>query len=268
MISEDQMKEYDDALKQAELTAREQRVNQMQQDLVNTNQERGMITEQLSLGEELTRIDYLLRGYTIKVNENTGESIWTKPDDNSMVILSEYGVHLVRNTIAWYLNKNTLLSNYTEETILQKMEDFSSSLNDDIFMEYDKVFQFPTFEDCKKILEGRIQHKINIKKFANELVGKEETDKSIKDKFMKEIEGRVEVEFQKIREQLMKNKLKRFELLMRCIQDAVHSTYNRAWKGQERTTLRQHIHISETNGGKTMMQDGRGANPLSWFGKR
>ena len=35
----------------------------------------------------------------------------------------------------------------------------------------------------------------------------------------------------------------------RFVQDSVHSSYNRAWKGQERRTLREHIHITESKGG-------------------
>ena len=54
------------------------------------------------------------------------------------------------------------------------------------------------------------------------------------------------IERQKIKEQIIKDKLKLFEMLMREIQDIVHSAYNRAYGGQERKTLRQHIHISET----------------------
>jgi len=56
--------------------------------------------------------------------------------------------------------------------------------------------------------------------------------------------------------------LKRFESIIRMVQDAVHSAYQRAWKGQERTTLRQHTHISETKGGMIMPQQQQGFNPL------
>jgi len=50
----------------------------------------------------------------------------------------------------------------------------------------------------------------------------------------------------KIKEMYQKEKLKGFEHLMRTIQDTVHSAYLRAWNGQERRSLRQHMHISES----------------------
>jgi hypothetical protein len=59
------------------------------------------------------------------------------------------------------------------------------------------------------------------------------------------------VEMTKIREKMKKDKLKLYGLLMRQIQDIIHSAYNRAWKGIERKTIRQNIHVSETMGGAT-----------------
>ena len=68
-----------------------------------------------------------------------------------------------------------------------------------------------------------------------------------------------------VKEQIIKDKLKRFMILLRTVQDAVHSTYLRAWKGQERTTLRQHIHISESRGGSIQPQQPTKMNPLNWM---
>lgn len=255
-------------IKEAQLNAESEKVKTIQQEMMMANSDRSMIAEQLDLGEELERIDYLLRGYVIERNDETGGSKWTKPQDNSMIILSDYGVHLIRNTIAWYLNKNTLLSNYDEETILTKMEDFASDLNDTVFMEYEKVFQYPSFEDCRKILDERIKNKLDIKIYAGEVLGKKFTNSEIKEietKIIKELEPRIKVELEKIKEQIIKNKLKRFMIIIREIQDAVHSTYLRAWKGQERTTLRQHIHISETKGGMNLPQQRPSMSPASWF---
>jgi len=264
-LTEQQIEEYERAIRMQQLATDEERIRTNEQQSIIESQEPSMISQQLDLSEELDRIDYLLRGYTLEKDEQ-GKNKWKAPVDNGMIILSDYGVHLIRNTIAWYLNKNTLLSNYDEDTILKKMEDFSSSLNDAVFMEYDKVFQYPSFEDCKKVLDERIKNKLNIKIFSLELLGKEvsgEEKKKIEEKLLMEMEPIIERELEKVKEQLMKNKLKRFDLIMRCVQDAVHSTYQRAWKGQERTTLRQHIHISETKGGNLGVQSSN--NPFAIF---
>jgi len=243
-------------IREAQLNAMQEKTQNIQQEVMMQQQEKSIISEQLNLGEELDRIDYLLRGYTIERDDATGESRWVKPDDNNLIVLSDYGVHLIRNTIAWYLNKNTLLSNYDEKTILNKMEDFANDLNDTIFMEYEKVFQYPTLEDCKIELKNRIKNKVDIKIFSIELMGERKVDgeerKEIEDKILYELESIIEKELAKIKEQIIKNKLKRFLILVREVQDAIHSTYLRALGGQERRTLREHIHISENKGGMMM----------------
>ncbi len=237
---------------------------QSQQDYYMQNQEKGMIKEQLDLSEEMERIENLLRGRIIK--KENGKKFWAEPMDNEMVILSEYGIHLILNVISWYINKNTLLSHYDDETILQKMEDFATDLSDTIFMEYEKIFQYPTFEDCQKILEERIENKIKLKKYAQEVLGKDLDEELIEEDIVAEMEDRIEIEMHKIKEQIIKGKLKRFMIVLRTIQDTVHSTYRRAWNGMERKTLREHVHISEMKGGGSSlpMQQPSRMNPLNW----
>lgn len=232
-------------------------------------QERSMAKEQLDLSEELERIEHLLRGHVIEEDKATGEKRWAEPKDNDMVVLSEYGIHLILNTITWYVNKNTLLSNYDDETILHKMEDFAGDLADTIFIEYEKVFQYPSLDDCKKVFEKRIEYKVQLKQFSNEIAGIKVEEKEIKDEILKKLEDTIEKELEKIKMQIIKSKLKRFFIIMRCVQDAVHSTYLRAYKGMERKTLREHINITENMGGNREQQQQRaGFSPLSWFGKK
>lgn len=240
----------------------------MNNSVAYETQERSMAKEQLDLSEELERIEHLLRGHVIKYDSKTGEKKWVEPDDNDMVVLSEYGIHLVLNSITWYINKNTLLSNYDEATILSKMEDFSGDLADTIFIEYEKVFQYPTLEDCKKVFKQRIDYKTNLKLFAGEIAGIKLDETQIRKDILIQLEDTIEKELDKIKQQIIKSKLKRFFMLMRCVQDAVHSTYLRAYKGMERKTLREHINITETMGGRENPQQRQGFSPLSWLGKK
>ena len=60
---------------------------------------------------------------------------------------------------------------------------------------------------------------------------------------------------------MIKEKLKRFPLLVRVIQDTVHSTYQRAWNGQERASLRLHMSVSENRGPS---QEPRKPGVLPW----
>lgn len=229
-------------------------------------QQRSMIYDQLNLGEELEIIENLLRGNILKQDEQ-GVTKWIEPTDNEMVVLSDHGVHLIMNTISFYLNKNTLLSNYDENTINSKMEDFSTDLTDTIFMEYEKVFKYPTFEECKEVLEKRIDKKTELRKFAREIMGEKDIDEvKIKRLLIKEIETKIEVEIEKIKQQIIKNKLKRFLIIIREIQDTIHSTYLRALFGAERRTLRQHIHVSETSGMNMQPQKQPSKlNPMNFF---
>ena len=82
-------------------------VQQMQQAMVQEEQQMGMVKEQLNLGEELIMIENLLRGNIQKPDKN-GILVWTAPTDNEMIILSEHGVHLIMNTISFYLKKNEI----------------------------------------------------------------------------------------------------------------------------------------------------------------
>jgi len=226
---------------------------QMQQQYFMEEQEKGMIKEQLDLGEELERMEHLLRGHIQR--EVNGQRKWVEPDDPDMVILTEYGIQLILNSVAWYINKNTLLSNYDAPTIQVKMCDFASTLNKTIFMEYQKVFKQPSFEECKDVIKQRIKKKVDLRMFALELVGQKGNSERIEKEIIEQMEGTIEKEMTKIKESIMKVKLTRYMLLMREVQDAVHSTYNRAYQGMERKTLREHIHVAETRGGVPVQQN-------------
>ncbi len=224
-----------------------------------------LVKEQLGFSEELETIQYLLKGYTKEINIKEQVYEWKKPEDNDLIVLTDYGVHLIMNTIQFYMNKNTLLSNYTEELINKKMFDFSMALVDVIFMTYEKVFKYPTFEECVTVLKTRLDRKKELRKFSLELVGKQVDEEKIEKEFIEEIEGNIEKEITKIKEQMIKEKLKRFEILTREVQDAVHSTYLRAWNGQERKTLRQHIHVSENVGMKSPEVKRPSKNSFNFF---
>lgn len=233
----------------------------LQQETFNNGQEQSMVKEQLDLTEEISRIDYLIKGYSLEPGKD-GKLMWLKPTNKDMIIFSDYGIHLIRNTICWYLNKNLLLSNFDEETIKKKMWDFTNDLIDTIFMEYDKVFLQPSVDECIQVLKDRIDRKVKISTYAMEKAGKKADKKKLIDEKFAEIEDRIEDELDKIKQTLIKNKLKRYVLIVRTIQDAIHATFMRAWKGQERITLRQHVHISESRGlNQTQPQNNGGIWP-------
>lgn len=274
MIDEKVLKQYENEIRAAQLNADSARLDSSRQEIMMQQQDKGMISEQLDVADILDNMYYLLKGFVLRRNEDTGEMSWEKPESNDMIILSDYGVNYILGAVQWYINKNTLLSNYEDDVIFKKMEDFATTLTDNIFMDYDNMFCYPTLEDCKAEIEKRIQRKVDIKKFALELasgdkiIDGDKISNKLRAEVLKEMEGRIEKEMKIISEQKLKSKLKRFESLVRFVQDAVHSAYNRAWKGQERRTLREHISITENKGGLHLGNQGPqySMNPLKFMG--
>jgi hypothetical protein len=237
--------------------------NQMNQAMMMDEKKDNIIKEQLDLSEELRKIENLLRG-KIQYSDDNGELKWKDPATKDDVVLSEAGINLVLNTIQWYLNKNTLLSNYDEDMIFAKMEDFSISLADALFMNYEKYFLYPTPEECHQGLLERLERKKQEVLYNAEMKGIKLNPDDVMNKLISEIEPTRERI--KIKEQKIKNKLKGFDLIMREVQDVVHSAYLRALFGAERRTLRQHIHVSEQVNQPMNIKQGKNPND-PWYKK-
>ena len=96
-----------------------------------------LIEYQLELDNILERIEHLLRGdVLVQDGENL---IYKAPEDESLKPLNEYGVQFMMNTLSFYLNRNTILSNYSEERIKAIMYDFGYELTDQIYLNYEKM---------------------------------------------------------------------------------------------------------------------------------
>lgn len=197
---------------------------------------------QLEIEKELERFQNLLKG-KVPVRNEHDELVWQEPPNNDEILLSEEGVNLIMRTVRFYATKMTLLSNYDEDTILQKMEDISTSLADALFMNYEKYFLYPTAEDVEQKLIARLKKRQKNIIATHKLRQEEYNEDEIWEKLVDEINPTKERE--KIREGIIKDKLKGYDLLLRKVQDFIHSAYMRSWRGEERRTIRQHWHISE-----------------------
>lgn len=85
-------------------------------------QENNLIVWQLELDNILERIEHLLKGHVLK-EDGKGGIDYVEPDDKRLIVLNEYGVQMVMNFISFYLNRNTILSNYKEERIYEILHD-------------------------------------------------------------------------------------------------------------------------------------------------
>ena len=201
-----------------------------------------MVETQLSLREEIEMIDNLLRSRTISIDDK-GREVWADPTDSSEILLSEYGINLIMKRVRFYLNKNTLLSNYSEDIIWNKMADLSNSLNDEIFMKYELVFRFPTSEEIQKALKNKIDNQVKNIMFNIEFSGEKGDESAVRKKLLSQLN--IDYERQKMKEILFKDKLKSFEGLLRSVQDTIHSAYLRALNGGERRSIRKTMSVSE-----------------------
>lgn len=109
-----------------------------QSSIFGSNDEQNLIQYQLDLKEELERIDHILRGHELKYDTD-GNLKWFEPTDDSMRPFNDKGVQIIMNIISFYLNRNTLLSNYTDDMINWKMKDLGDEIADLIFMKYEEM---------------------------------------------------------------------------------------------------------------------------------
>lgn len=102
------------------------------------SQESNLIVWQLELDNILERVEHLLRGHIIKEDGNGGIT-FTEPEDKRLIVLNDYGVQLVMNFISFYLNRNTILSNYREERIYEILHDLGYELADLVYINYEMM---------------------------------------------------------------------------------------------------------------------------------
>jgi len=105
-----------------------------------------LIRWQLDIHEELERIEHLLRKHIPKTDKK-GKVYFVAPPEE-MQIFNETGINEVLNLLAWYLNKNILLSNFKEDEIKIRCLQFHNYLTDFIFNNYQR-FGLDTKEKIK-----------------------------------------------------------------------------------------------------------------------
>lgn len=100
--------------------------------------DQNIIEWQLDLKEEMDRIYHLLRGDIVK-EDKQGNIIYEENKDATKRPFNDFGVQLIMNIMSFYLNRNTLLSNYDEETINFKVLHFGQEISDLILCRYEEM---------------------------------------------------------------------------------------------------------------------------------
>jgi hypothetical protein len=98
----------------------------------STKANEDIIRWQLELNDILERAEHILRGDIPKFED--GHIIWKEnphPENNP---LNDVGVQEIMKILAMYINRNTILSDYSNEEINFKVYDFGRAVNNLIFM--------------------------------------------------------------------------------------------------------------------------------------
>ncbi|MCK5177853.1 MAG: hypothetical protein KAQ92_09075 [Candidatus Aenigmarchaeota archaeon] len=220
-------------------------------------QETSMTEAQLDCKTTLLNLYHQLRQDAFQVGEEGG-SEWCEIRDKKKRRLTDDGLNRIRELMSFYVNKENLLSNFNEDQINSIMLRFRLAFSANILMRYKLYFRQPSFEECKVIFKDRIGEKIKLKMFAGELAGIELEEEKVKKELLSEYEDKLEYEIRKIKEEKTKEMLSEFELLFEQLSQLVYATLNRAWKGEERGSIRRHTNISEVVGIKPPQQTNQG----------
>lgn len=91
-----------------------------------------LIRWQLELNDILERAEHILRGDIAKFED--GHIIWKSNPNPENNPLNDVGVQEVMKILSMYINRNTILSDYSNQEINLKVFDFSRAINNLIFM--------------------------------------------------------------------------------------------------------------------------------------
>ena len=225
-------------------------------------QEKSLAEAQLECDKTLNEIYHLLRQDILKPNEK-GMMDWY-PIDKKFRALTDQGVDRWMQVMKFYINKDTLLSNFSEEQINKRMLEFCYALNANIFLKYELYFYKPSFEECVDILKSRLKEKSDLKKYARDILGLPVKEKEINDEIVARAEYRIEDEINKIRKERIRQNLREYELLFVQMKAIVEAVHNRALKGEERGSLRRHTQISEILGNKMTQPQQKEGGMFKW----
>jgi len=131
-----------------------------QMGLLGGESDDNLIKFQLDLKEDMDRLYHLLKGDRVGYDDN-GDIVYLPQEDPDLIPFSDFGVQLIMNVMSFYLNRNTLLSNYDEKTINWKVYDVGIELSDLIFNKYEVMMNTSPSKD-PKVIKEHLREKIKL----------------------------------------------------------------------------------------------------------
>jgi len=254
---------YEEMMNQAAITDSTQKNAAETMRYYLEEQEKGIVNVQLEVDSIKSDIYHLLRQDVYEVGEG-GVGDWKEIKDSKQRTLSDWGVDRIMQIIHFYVNKNTLLSNFSEDQINRIMLKFVKELNDLVLLKYQTLFKQTNFEECKEIILNRIDEHKKMKMFSMEILGKIADEKKIHKDLLEEMERNLEKEMNKVREEQRKEKLREYGLIIAQLEVMVYSTLNRAFRGEERGSIRRHTTISELIGNRPSQSPQKQGGIFPW----
>jgi len=228
--------------------------------------EKGIVDVQLEVDTIKSDIYHLLSQDKLEVLDG-GKVDWVPIKNQQQRTLSVWGVDRIMQVIHFYINKSNLLSNFSEEQINRLMLRFVKELNDLVLLKYQVLFRETTFDEAKIIILDKIESKKKMKLFALEIIEKtpsKDEEGEIERKLLVELEKTLEAEMIKVREEQRKEKIRDYGLLMAQLEVIVFGALNRAYKGEERGSIRRHTSITELIGPRPQQAPRQQGGALSW----
>lgn len=201
---------------------------------LSSNKDPNIIEFQLDVTMELDRIYHLLSGHIQKTDKN-GNEYWSEPDDDRLKIFSDYGVKQIMNLISFYISKNTLLSNFDEDTIKWKVRDFGIELADLIYCRYEHFFYYPTPED---LFDKSVRTIKQYPEHFYDLITESNGEYVVNEEYL----------YEKCLEwshNEMLSKLRHYGIIVLALVDSIHSTFLRALKGNTFTKVNTNTNVHQ-----------------------
>lgn len=98
----------------------------------STKIDENLVRWQLELNDILERAEHILKGDVPTYKD--GHIIWEKNPNSDKNTLNEYGVQETLKILSLYVNRNTILSDYSNQEINLKVYDFGREINNLFFM--------------------------------------------------------------------------------------------------------------------------------------
>ena len=93
--------------------------------------------QQLELNDILEKTEHILKGDVVEFVD--GQLIWKDNPDPTNNTLNKNGVQICMKVLSMYLNRNTILADYTDEEVRYKVLDFGHRFKNLIFKKYEEM---------------------------------------------------------------------------------------------------------------------------------